>query len=69
MTTKHEINEAHYKYYEVLERIRRSGVTNMWGAVPYLVTECRELGACEATDILLEWIGNYNELNKTFGWQ
>lgn len=66
---KHAINEEHNKYYKTLEAIRRSGICNMWGASGPLQKMHPELSHTEATDILLEWIENYNELNKKFGWQ
>lgn len=47
------------KYWIYLEELRRSGVTNMYGAVPYLQSEffiSRE----EARKILSDWMTNYN---------
>jgi hypothetical protein len=64
-----EIKEEHYTYYNVLEKIRKSGICNMWGATPYLMEICDELTRDEAKEILLEWIENYNELNKIFEWR
>lgn len=46
-------------YWIYLENLRRSGVTNMYGAVPYLQKEFR-LSEQEATDILIDWMRNYN---------
>ena len=34
--SKHPINDEWSTYYQTLEHIRRSGITNMWGAAPYL---------------------------------
>ena len=47
------------KYWIYLEKLRRSGEINMFGAVPYLV---RDFGISrqEARDILREWMENYN---------
>ena len=63
------IKEEHYEYYKELEAIRQSGICNMWGARPYLMIRCYELTEDEAAEILLEWIENYDELNKIFGWR
>lgn len=48
------------KYWLFLEQLRRSGVTNMYGAVPYLVTAFDELSYDKAKDILADWMRNYN---------
>ena len=48
------------KYWVFLERLRRSGVTNMFGAAPYLQDEF-DLTYKEASEILLDWMNNYNE--------
>lgn len=65
---KREINRKHNKYYDALEVIRKSGITNMWGAAPYLKEIFPELTRDEATDILLTWIDNYDELCDERGW-
>ena len=43
------------KYFEFLNVLRESGVTNMFGAGPYLEQEFG-LDRYEARDILLEWM-------------
>lgn len=52
---------------EYLETLRRSGVTNMYGAAPYLksqfghdIVRCRE--------ILCYWMDNYDRLSEERGW-
>lgn len=50
-----EINE----YWIYLEELRRSGVTNMFGATPYLMQEFM-LSMKEARKILADWMNNYN---------
>ena len=64
------VNEDWIEYYMTLEGIRRTGVVNMWGAYPYLQA-CfpDKLTDEEARDILCNWIRNYDELNRRFGWQ
>lgn len=50
------------KYFEYLDRLRQSGETNMFGAVPYLQKEFPEL--CEkkkAIQILQAWMGGYQK--------
>lgn len=47
------------KYWEFLERLRRSGVTNMYGAAPYIEAEFG-VSHGEATAILADWMRNYN---------
>ena len=51
MTTK--------KTWLYLELLRRSGQTNMFGAVPYLVEQFW-LDEKEARKVLVDWIQNYN---------
>lgn len=46
------------KYWIYLEKLRRSGVTNMYGAGPYLQQEFG-LSRIEARQILLDWMKNY----------
>ena len=48
------------KYWIFLERLRRSGITNMYGAVPYLVEAFEELSSSSAREILIDWMKNYN---------
>lgn len=47
------------KYWLYLENLRRSGVTNMFGAARYLVAEFGVTSG-EAHDILSDWMRNYN---------
>lgn len=55
-------------YFNFLEELRKSGVTNMFGATPYLEAEFEELTHSEATEILKDWMKNYSELSKRLGW-
>ena len=56
------------EYYEYLENLRKSGITNMWGGVPFLVDEFG-LSYDEAKAILQDWIKNYDNLSKEYGWK
>ena len=47
------------KYWLYLEDLRRSGITNMFGAAPYLANEFG-LSSSEARNILADWMKNYN---------
>lgn len=47
------------KYWLYLERLRRSGVTNMYGAAPYLMDEFG-MRKNEAIKVLADWMRNYN---------
>ncbi len=47
------------KYWIYLEWLRRTGITNMYGASPYLQNEFN-LDAKEAKQILVSWMQNYN---------
>ena len=47
------------EYWIYLEQLRRSGVTNMFGAVPYIMNEFG-VSKAEASKILSDWMKNYN---------
>lgn len=47
------------KYWIFLEKLRRSGVTNMYGATPYIEEEFGVTHS-EAVSILSDWMTNYN---------
>ena len=47
------------KYWLYLERLRRSGVTNMYGAGPYVQQEFG-VSRREAIKIVGDWMKNYN---------
>lgn len=46
-------------YWIYLEKLRRSGIVNMYGATPYLMTAFG-LTNSEARSILADWMRNYN---------
>ena len=66
---KYPIKEEWEEYYKTLEAIRRTGVVNMWGAHPYLNACYPDMSDKEAQNILCNWIHNYDELNKKYGWR
>ena len=60
------INEEWIEYYVYLEELRQSGVTNMFGATPYLREEFG-LGRRDAIMFLSSWMDNYDELIEKKG--
>jgi hypothetical protein len=48
------------KYFDYLDALRESGVTNMFGAGPYLQDEFG-LSKIEARKILMAWMNSFNE--------
>jgi len=50
------MNEEHKSY---LDALRESGVTNMFGATPYLIGAFPELDKKEASAILSEWMRTF----------
>ena len=51
------MTEEHNQY---LLELRDSGVTNMWGAAPYLAARF-DISEDEAGDILVEWIKSFRK--------
>ena len=49
---------------EYLDDLRESGVTNMFGARPYLQDEFPELSKQEASQVLLFWMKTFGDRNK-----
>ena len=47
------------EYWIFLEELRRSGITNMFGAAPYLALAF-DIDEKEARKILSDWMKNYN---------
>ena len=56
-----EYNEEWIEYYRWLEDLRQSGITNMYGATPYLKEAFPEV-CNDAQRILGSWMKNYNAL-------
>ena len=48
------------EYFQYLDALRESGITNMFGAAPYLQNEF-ELSRNEARDILIEWMETFEQ--------
>ena len=56
--------EMRDEYFDFLVELRDSGITNMWGAAPYLQEEFPELSTTEARAVLVDWINSFNEEEK-----
>jgi hypothetical protein len=54
------IAEFQEDYFKYLNELRDSGVTNMWGAGPYLEDKFW-LTKQEAKDVLVAWIKSFEE--------
>lgn len=48
------------KYFAYLDRLRESGITNMWGATDYIMKEFG-LDYIESRDILVTWMETFSE--------
>lgn len=66
---KYPIKSEWTKYYYALEIIRKSGITNMFGAAPYLREVFPELSRAESNEILCNWMENYDTLSDMFNWR
>lgn len=52
------LKEEHLHY---LDQLRESGVTNMFGAVPFIMLEFHDLSKQEAKQVLLYWMETFGE--------
>jgi len=52
------VKEKHLKY---LDTLRETGVTNMYGAAPWLENAFRELGRKDARAVLKYWMATFSE--------
>lgn len=44
---------------EFLDELRESGITNMFGARPYLMEEFPELSTAQAREVMSEWMSSF----------
>jgi len=68
MSDKYPIRPEWEKHYKTLERIRVSGITNMFGASPYLA-QMAGISETMARDVLANWMHNYDALSVQYGWR
>ena len=52
------------EHLEFLDLLRKSGVTNMFGARPYLLEVFPALSKREATKVLTYWMKTFSERHK-----
>lgn len=57
-----------FRYFDWLEKLRQSGITNMFGAGPYLA-QAFKLDEKTANAVLTKWMKNYSELQELRGWE
>ena len=55
------MSKDYEEYYEFLDNLRESGVTNMFGAVPYLREAFDYLAEDEAREILTSWMRTFSQ--------
>lgn len=51
------------KYFQFLSNLRETGITNMYGAGPYLESEF-ELTRNEAREVVLQWMKEYRPVSS-----
>ena len=52
------------EHLEMLDDLRESGVTNMYGATPYLIEDFPELTDKQGSKILLYWMASFSERHR-----
>ena len=72
---RRQIGGSHFKgkkmkqeYLDYLDNLRKSAITNMYGARPYLIKKYPELSKKQARQVLLYWMGNFNEKGTKIIW-
>lgn len=53
-------SEKQMEYFMFLDELRISGITNMFGAGPFLEDEFPELNRQEAQDVVLKWMKSFD---------
>lgn len=56
-----DFTDAEIEMFRYLENLRQSGITNMFGAGPYLAGAFG-ISSREASTILMKWMKNYEQL-------
>jgi len=52
------LTEEHLRY---LDQLRESGVTNMFGAVPFILLQFSNLNEQEAKQVLIYWMQTFSD--------
>jgi hypothetical protein len=55
------------EHLEYLDALRESGLTNMFGASPWLMNAFRKLSKDEAGDVLTYWMRSFSERHGLSG--
>ncbi|MBU1026416.1 MAG: hypothetical protein KKA31_01655 [Candidatus Margulisbacteria bacterium] len=58
-----ELTEEHLVF---LDGLRGSGITNMFGARPYLMKRFKKLNSTQANEILIYWMDTFAERQKNY---
>lgn len=61
MTESNQPEFVTEEHLEFLDELRDSGVTNMYGATPYILDEFPELFQDEAISVLSYWMNTFSE--------
>jgi len=56
--------DTNEEYFIYLDDLRESGVTNMFGATPYLIRTFPELSEVDASNVLKSWMKTFSERHK-----
>lgn len=56
-----DLTDQEQEVFEFLDDLRESGVTNMFGARPYIQEEYPDLSQSEATTLLSTWMKTFEE--------
>lgn len=54
---KERFDELKPEVFSFLDNLRESGITNMYGAVPYIMEEFEEVKEGDAREYLHQWMG------------
>lgn len=56
-----EYTQQEQQVFSFLDALQRTGVTNMFGATPYIQDEFSELSKKESMDLLGRWMDTYDD--------
>lgn len=56
-----EYTQQEQQVFSFLDALQRTGVTNMFGATPYIQDEFSELSKKESMDLLGRWMDTYED--------
>ena len=53
------LSEETQEHFDFLDELRESGITNMFGAAPFLQDEFPDLSKSDARDVLMAWMDSF----------